>query len=144
MNKTEWATWAELTGVCRDLHQLAVRLLRAMNIPARYATGYLGDIEVPSDGLPDDFSAWIEVFLGGKWVALDARHNIPRVGRILIARGRDATDVAMTTSFGPAKLERFRVWTDECGPEQIAQGDNIFVPATAITPVAAAIMPFAA
>ena len=144
MNKTAWETWYERTGVCRDFQHLAIALLRALNIPARYATGYLGDIEVPSDGLPDDFSAWIEVFLGGKWVTLDARHNIPRVGRILIARGRDATDVAMTTSFGPARLERFRVWTDEVGPEMVGQPDSIYVPPTAITPVAAAIMPFAA
>jgi transglutaminase-like putative cysteine protease len=142
MNKTAWDTWYERQGVCRDFQHLAITLLRAMNIPARYATGYLGDIEVPSDNLPDDFSAWIEVFLGGKWITLDARHNIPRVGRILMARGRDATDVAMTTSFGPARLERFRVWTEEVGAEAVCQPDSIFTPPSAAPAVVP--MPFAA
>lgn len=145
MNKTAWDTWYERAGVCRDFQHLAITLLRAMNIPARYATGYLGDIEVPPDNLPDDFSAWIEVFLGGKWIALDARHNIPRVGRILMARGRDATDVAMTTSFGSARLERFRVWTEEVGADAVCQHDSIYVPPTAVMPAPApAMIPFAA
>jgi transglutaminase-like putative cysteine protease len=84
-----------------------------MNIPARYCTGYLGDIGVPKDPAPMDFSAWFEVFLGGSWYTFDARHNMPRIGRIVIARGRDAADVAISTSFGPAKLARFQVVTDE-------------------------------
>jgi len=113
VNKTAYDVWYERKGVCRDFQHLAIALLRALNIPARYATGYLGDIGVPSDGLPMDFSAWMEVFLGGHWWTLDARHNTPRIGRILMARGRDATDVALTTSFGPAKLERFVVRMDE-------------------------------
>jgi transglutaminase-like putative cysteine protease len=143
MNKTAWDTWYERQGVCRDFQHLFITLLRALNIPARYATGYLGDIDVPSDNLPDDFSAWTEVFLGGKWITLDARHNIPRVGRVLMARGRDATDVAMTTSFGPARLERFKVWTDEVSPEVIAQPEGVVIAPTPATVVSSAI-PFAA
>ena len=112
-NKTAYDVWYERKGVCRDFQHLAIALMRAINIPARYATGYLGDIGVPPDGLPMDFSAWMEIFLGGKWWTLDARHNTPRIGRILMARGRDATDVALTTSFGPARLERFVVHMDE-------------------------------
>ena len=84
-----------------------------MNIPARYCTGYLGDIGVPADPAPMDFSAWFEVFLEGKWFTFDARHNVPRIGRILIARGRDAADVAIATYFGPAKLKAFNVTTLE-------------------------------
>ena len=87
---------------------LAITMLRALNIPARYATGYLGDIGVPPRSpSPMDFTAWFEVYLGGRWYTLDARHNEPRIGRVLMARGRDAVDVALTTSFGPAKLEKF-------------------------------------
>lgn len=103
----------ERRGVCRDFAHLAVALCRCMNIPARYCTGYLGDIGVPKDAAPMDFSAWFEVFLAGEWFAFDARHNIPRIGRIVIARGRDAADVAISTSFGPAKLAKFQVVTDE-------------------------------
>jgi len=132
VNKTAYDTWYEGRGVCRDFQHLAITTLRALNIPARYATGYLGDIGVAPDGLPDDFSAWMEVFLGGQWITLDARHNTPRIGRVLMARGRDATDVALTTSFGPARLERFRVWTDECDASVIAQPDAIVVPPPAI------------
>ena len=84
-----------------------------MNIPARYCTGYLGDIGVPRVPNPMDFSAWFEVYLGGHWYTFDARHNMPRIGRILMARGRDATDVAISTAFGPARLARFKVVTDE-------------------------------
>jgi len=84
-----------------------------MNIPARYCTGYLGDIGVPPEPEPMDFSAWFEVYLGGRWHALDARHNIPRIGRIVMARGRDAADVAFSTTFGPNLLKRFIVRTDE-------------------------------
>ena len=103
----------ERRGVCRDFAHLAVTLSRCMNIPARYCTGYLGDIGVPLDPAPMDFSAWYEVFLGGRWFTLDARHNHPRIGRIVIARGRDAADVAISTAFGPAQLVRFNVITDE-------------------------------
>jgi hypothetical protein len=84
-----------------------------MNVPARYCTGYLGDIGVPRDPAPMDFSAWFEVYLGDSWFTLDARHNQPRIGRILMARGRDATDVAIVTSFGPGKLANFKVITEE-------------------------------
>jgi len=103
----------EQVGVCRDFAHLAVSLCRCMNIPARYCTGYLGDIGVPKDPAPMDFSAWFEVFLGGHWYTFDARHNIPRIGRIVIARGRDAADVAISTSFGPARLAQFKVVTEE-------------------------------
>ena len=102
----------EHTGVCRDFAHLAITLCRCMNIPARYCTGYLGDIGVPPDPAPMDFSAWFEVYMGGQWWALDARHNKPRTGRILIARGRDAADVAISTSFGSAVLTEFRVITE--------------------------------
>ena len=101
------------TGVCRDFAHLAITLCRAMNIPARYCTGYLGDIGVPADPAPMDFSAWFEAYLGGRWYTFDARHNHPRIGRILIATGRDATDVAISTSFGSANLVRFDIVTDE-------------------------------
>jgi transglutaminase-like putative cysteine protease len=104
---------SEKIGVCRDFAHLAVTLCRCMNIPARYCTGYLGDIGVPKDPAPMDFSAWFEVFLGGRWYTFDARHNVPRIGRIVIARGRDAADVAISTSFGAAKLTKFQVVTDE-------------------------------
>jgi transglutaminase-like putative cysteine protease len=103
----------ERVGVCRDFAHLAVTLCRCMNIPARYCTGYLGDIGVPKDPAPMDFSAWFEVFLEGRWYTFDARHNVPRIGRILMARGRDAADVAISTSFGPARLARFDVVTEE-------------------------------
>lgn len=114
--KTAWDACQEKQGVCRDFQHLAITMLRALNVPARYATGYLGDIGVPPVPSPMDFSAWFEVYLGGRWYTLDARHNQPRIGRILQARGRDAVDVALTTSFGQAKLEAFKVWTDEVGP----------------------------
>jgi transglutaminase-like putative cysteine protease len=100
-------------GVCRDFAHLAVTLCRCMNIPARYCTGYLGDIGVPAEPDPMDFSAWFEVFLGGRWYTFDARHNTPRIGRVLLARGRDAADVAISTTFGPNVLKKFVVHTDE-------------------------------
>jgi transglutaminase-like putative cysteine protease len=99
-------------GVCRDYAHLAITLCRCMNIPARYCTGYLGDIGVPVEGVMD-FSAWFEVWLGDRWYVFDARNNKPRIGRILIARGRDATDVAIVTSFGPCTLAAFKVVTEE-------------------------------
>ena len=111
--KTAWETYREKQGVCRDFAHLAVAFCRCMNIPARYCTGYLGDIGVPLSPAPMDFSGWFEAYLGGQWYTFDARHNTPRIGRVLIARGRDAADVAMVTSFGANTLKQFRVWTDE-------------------------------
>jgi transglutaminase-like putative cysteine protease len=110
--KTALDVFTERAGVCRDFQHLAITFCRALNIPARYATGYLGDIGIPSRG-PMDFSAWFEVFLDGRWWTFDARHNTPQVGRVLMAVGRDASDVAITTSFGTANLKRFEVLTDE-------------------------------
>jgi transglutaminase-like putative cysteine protease len=103
----------ETSGVCRDFAHLAIALSRCMNIPARYCTGYLGDIGVPIDPNPMDFSAWFEVYLDGRWYTMDARHNHPRIGRIVMCRGRDAADVAISTAFGAAKLVRFEVLTEE-------------------------------
>jgi transglutaminase-like putative cysteine protease len=114
--KTAWETFMERTGVCRDFAHLAVAFCRCMNIPARYCTGYLGDIGVPISDAPMDFSAWFEAYLGGRWYTFDARHNRPRIGRILMARGRDATDVAITTMFGASLLHRFTVITYEIRP----------------------------
>jgi transglutaminase-like putative cysteine protease len=114
--KTAWDVYQERQGVCRDYAHLAIALCRCMNIPARYCTGYLGDIGIPPVDSPMDFSAWFDVYLGGTWHTLDARHNRPRIGRILMARGRDATDTALTTSFGPARLVGFDVHTDEVEP----------------------------
>jgi len=111
--KTAWEAYAERKGVCRDYAHLAVTLCRCLNIPARYCTGYLGDVGVAPPYEPMDFAAWFEVYLGGTWHTFDARNNVPRIGRVLIARGRDAADVAITTTFGPNTLESFRVWTDE-------------------------------
>src|SRR5579863_9096404 len=112
--KSALDVYTERIGVCRDFQHLAVTFCRAMNIPARYATGYLGDIGVPAGG-PMDFSAWFEVFLGNRWWTFDARHNTPRIGRVLMAVGRDASDVALTTSFGQADLRHFLVVTEEEG-----------------------------
>jgi transglutaminase-like putative cysteine protease len=114
--KTAWDVHAEGRGVCRDFAHLAIALCRCMNIPARYCTGYLGDIGVPPDPAPMDFSAWFEAYLGDRWYTFDARHNNPRIGRILMARGRDATDVALVTSFGPCTLASFKVITEEVTP----------------------------
>jgi len=111
--KTAWDTHNEGRGVCRDFAHLAITLCRCMNVPARYCTGYLGDIGVPPEPDPMDFSAWFEVYLGDRWYTFDARHNTPRIGRILMARGRDATDVAISTSFGLVTLAGFKVHTDE-------------------------------
>lgn len=111
--KTAWDAYEERRGVCRDFAHLAITLCRCMNVPARYCTGYLGDIGVPVSPAPMDFSAWFEVYLGDQWYTFDARHNRPRVGRVLMARGRDATDVAIVTSFGPATMTGFNVTADE-------------------------------
>jgi Transglutaminase-like superfamily len=102
-------------GVCRDFAHLAIALCRCINIPARYCTGYLGDIGVPVDPNSMDFSAWFEVFLDGRWYSMDPRHNHPRIGRIVMGRGRDAADVAMSTAFGTAKLARFEVMDPGAG-----------------------------
>ena len=117
--RTAYETHQERVGVCRDFAHLAVTLCRCLNIPARYCTGYLGDIRVARSPAPMDFSAWFEVHLGDAWYTMDARHNVRRVGRVLMARGRDAADVALLTSFGTSRLERFTVWCDEVGPEAI-------------------------
>jgi transglutaminase-like putative cysteine protease len=115
--RTAFDGYTQRVGVCRDFAHLAIALCRCMNIPARYATGYLGDIGVPKDPAPMDFSAWFEVYLDGpggpRWYTFDARHNTPRIARIVMARGRDATDCALTTSFGKAYLAQFDVHTDE-------------------------------
>jgi transglutaminase-like putative cysteine protease len=105
--------YEEKRGVCRDYAHLAVAFCRALNIPARYCTGYLGDVGVPPPYSPGDFAAWFEAYLGGQWHTFDPRNNVPRIGRVLLARGRDAADVAITTTFGPNTLNGFRVWTDE-------------------------------
>lgn len=101
------------TGVCRDFAHTAIALVRCLNIPARYATGFLGDIGVPKDPAPMDFSAWFEAYIGGRWYSYDARHNRPRIGRIVLGYGRDAADVAMITTYGPHMLQHFEVITDE-------------------------------
>lgn len=110
--KTAGDALREGRGVCRDFAHLAIAFCRAMNIPARYASGYLGDIGVPPAG-PGDFCAWFEAFLGGRWYTFDARYNTPRIGRIVMTRGRDAADVAMVTSFGTSRVTSFEVWADE-------------------------------
>ena len=111
--RTALGVYTERVGVCRDFQHLAITFCRALNIPARYATGYLGDIGVIVAPSPMDFSAWFEVYLGNRWWTFDARHNVRRVGRVLVATGRDATDCAITTSFGRARLINFQVTTDE-------------------------------
>jgi transglutaminase-like putative cysteine protease len=112
-NRTALETFRERVGVCRDFTHLAIALCRCMNLPARYVTGYLGDIGVPPAPYPMDFSAWMEVYLGGRWLAFDPRHNCRRIGRIVIARGRDASDVALTMAFSNHTLEAFSVMTRE-------------------------------
>ncbi len=111
--KTAWEVFNDRKGVCRDFAHLAITLCRCLNIPARYCTGYLGDIGVPKDPAPMDFAGWFEAYLDSSWYTFDPRNNAPRIGRILIARGRDAADVAIATTFGPNTLQSFRVWTDE-------------------------------
>lgn len=112
-NRTALETYRERTGVCRDFMHLAITLCRCMNVPARYCTGYLGDIGIPPADSPMDFLAWFEAFLGGKWHTFDARNNVPRIGRLLMARGRDAADVALTTTFGFNQLLSFQVIAEE-------------------------------
>jgi transglutaminase-like putative cysteine protease len=119
--RTALEVYRERVGVCRDYTHLAIAFCRACNIPARYCTGYLGDIGVPPADAPMDFSAWFEVFLGGQWYIFDARNNTPRIGRVLMARGRDAADVALTTTFGVSELKSFRVWTDDIPTVPLAE-----------------------
>jgi transglutaminase-like putative cysteine protease len=111
--RTAWETFNERRGVCRDYAHLAIAFCRCMNIPARYCTGYLSDMGAPPPYGPGDFAAWFEAYLGGRWYLFDPRNNVPRIGRVLMARGRDAIDVAISTTFGPNTLVSFRVWTDE-------------------------------
>ena len=111
--RTAWEAYNEGVGVCRDYTHLAVAFCRCLNIPARYCTGYLGDMGMPPPYGVGDFAAWFEVYLGGSWHTFDARNNVPRIGRVLLAHGRDASDVAIATTFGPNILESFKVWTDE-------------------------------
>jgi transglutaminase-like putative cysteine protease len=115
---------AEKQGVCRDFQHLAITLCRAMHIPARYATGYLGDIRIPPVPCPMDFSAWFEVYLEDRWWTCDARHNTPRIGRVLMATGRDAADVAITTTFGQSWLKSFQVVSYEVEDSSIRNADG--------------------
>lgn len=114
--RTAWEAYNEGQGVCRDYAHLAIALCRCMNIPARYCTGYLGDIRIPPIPGPMDFAGWFEAYLGDRWYTFDARNNTPRIGRVLMARGRDACDVALASTFGPNTLQRFTVWADEVTP----------------------------
>jgi transglutaminase-like putative cysteine protease len=125
MTRSALEAYYDKTGVCRDYTHLAVAFCRCMNIPARYCTGYLGDIGTPPPYGPMDFAAWFEVFLDGHWFTFDARNNTPRIGRVLIARGRDASDVALSSTFGPNTLAGFRVWTDEV---PLAPGEGTHAP----------------
>ncbi|HRN89545.1 transglutaminase family protein [Hyphomicrobium sp.] len=119
--RTAAEAYEEGVGVCRDFAHLTIALCRALNIPARYVNGYLGDIGVPKDPAPMDFSAWCEIYLGGQWCAFDARHNKPRIGRVPVAYGRDATDVPLIHSFGQHVLKSFKIWTDEVVSETSGQ-----------------------
>jgi transglutaminase-like putative cysteine protease len=110
---TAWEVFNERKGVCRDYAHLAIALCRCMNIPARYCTGYLSDIGTPKPWAVGDFAGWFEAFIGGHWHMFDPRNNVPRIGRVLIAQGRDASDVPITQTFGPNTLVSFKVWTDE-------------------------------
>jgi transglutaminase-like putative cysteine protease len=110
---TAWEVFNEGKGVCRDYAHLAIALCRCMNIPARYCTGYLSDIGTPKPWAVGDFAGWFEAFIGGHWHMFDPRNNVPRIGRVLIAQGRDAADVPITQTFGPNTLVSFKVWTDE-------------------------------
>ncbi|OUL85462.1 transglutaminase-like domain-containing protein [Paraburkholderia hospita] len=114
VTKTAWQAYQERTGVCRDFAHLAVTLCRTMNIPARYCTGYVSDVGLPPPQSPMDFAAWFEAYVGGCWQTFDPRNNAPRTGRVLMARGRDAVDVAISNTFGPTKLVKFDV---RCAPE---------------------------
>ncbi len=132
-SKTAMDVLTERVGVCRDFQHLAITLTRAMNIPARYVTGHIGDIRIPCSG-PGDFSAWYQIWMDGRWWDMDARHNYPRLGRILMATGRDAADVAITTSFGRADLTHFFVESNEIDTE----GRRVPLPQAGPVAVAAA------
>jgi transglutaminase-like putative cysteine protease len=110
---TAWEVYNEGKGVCRDYAHLAIAFCRCMNIPARYCTGYLSDIGTPQPWAVGDFAGWLEAYIGGRWQMFDPRNNVPRIGRVLIAQGRDASDVPITQTFGPNTLVSFKVWTDE-------------------------------
>ena len=127
--RTAWDGYQEQIGVCRDFAHLAVALTRCMNIPARYCTGYLGDMGTPKLWAPGDFSAWFEAYLDHRWYIFDARHNVPRIGRITVARGRDAADIPLVASFGPHDLTTFKVWTDEVVEAQTEPSAPALVPA---------------
>ena len=118
---TAWEVYNEGKGVCRDYAHLAIAFCRCMNIPARYCTGYLSDIGTPQPWAVGDFAGWFEAYIGGRWQMFDPRNNVPRIGRVLIAQGRDATDVAITTSFGPNTLAGFKVVTDEVPAKAVAR-----------------------
>jgi transglutaminase-like putative cysteine protease len=120
--KTAWEAYGERSGVCRDFAHLAIAFCRCMNIPARYCTGYLGDIGMEPPFGTMDFAAWFEAYIGGRWYVFDARNNMPRIGRVLIGRGRDAADVAIATTFGRNMLQSFTVWTNEMEAEAPLSG----------------------
>lgn len=124
-----YEAYQQRRGVCRDFAHIAVMFCRAMNIPARYVCGFLPDIDVPENPIPMDFHAWFEAYVGGAWRTYDARHNTPRIGRVLIARGRDAVDAAFLTSYGPSRLSGFRVWADE-----VPDSTTLDTPLAAATP----------
>jgi transglutaminase-like putative cysteine protease len=126
--RTAWEAFNERRGVCRDFAHLAVALCRCMNIPARYCTGYLGDFGVPPPHGPMDFAAWFEAYLDGSWHIFDPRNNVPRIGRVLMARGRDAVDVAISNTFGPNTLTSFKVWTHEAQEDDPAPGSSALWP----------------
>jgi len=132
--KTAFEALAEGVGVCRDYAHLAITFCRCMNIPARYCTGYLGDLRLPSNSTPSDFTAWMEVFIDGDWYAFDPRHNEPRTGRVLIARGRDAADVSISSTFGPAVLKKFAVWAEEVDPDAINEFEEGYMKHKIIRP----------
>ncbi len=118
--RTALGAYNDGIGVCRDYAHLAIAFCRCMNIPARYCTGYISDVGTPPPWAVGDFAAWFEAWIGGRWHAFDPRNNVPRIGRVLMARGRDAADVAIATTFGPTTLENFKVWTDEI-PDVVMQ-----------------------
>jgi transglutaminase-like putative cysteine protease len=126
--KSAFQVYGDGRGVCRDYAHLAIAFCRCLNIPARYCTGYLGDIGLPPPYAEMDFAGWFEAYLEDGWYTFDARNNEPRIGRVLLARGRDAADVAISTSFGPNTLEKFKVWTDEVPPPTQTPAQNAFVP----------------
>jgi transglutaminase-like putative cysteine protease len=128
--RTAWETYHERVGVCRDFTHLAVALCRAMNIPARYCTGYLADVGMPPPHGPGDFAAWFEAYLDGRWYTFDPRNNVPRFGRVLLARGHDASDVPLSHSFGPNTMTGFDVWTHEVDEAAVraAQADAGLTP----------------